>query len=84
MRRLQANLAYLATIADRAKKSGGVPPPAPAIVTPPPHLPSMNELYKKLNDLLPQGGKGAVGTPQSPQTAQGNGNPSPSFVADSV
>ena len=28
MRRLQANLGYLATIADRAKKSGGVASPA--------------------------------------------------------
>ena len=85
MRRLQANLAYLATIADRAKKSGGVPPPAPAITTPPPNMPSMGEAYNKLNELFPRPAKGSVGTPQpSPQTLQGNGKPSPSPASESV
>ncbi|KAF7590185.1 hypothetical protein BBP40_003158 [Aspergillus hancockii] len=79
MRRLQANLAYLATIADRAKKSGGVPPATPGIMTPPPHMPSMNERYKKLAELFPRTGPGAVGAAQSnPQGMQGNGKPSPS------
>ena len=85
MRRLQANLAYLATIADRAKKSGGVPPPAPAIMTPPPNMPSMGEVYNKLNELFPRPAKGSVGTPQSsPQSLQGNGKPSPSPASESV
>ena len=89
MRRLQANLAYLATIADRAKKSGGVPPPAPAIMTPPPNMPSMGEVYNKLKELFPLSGKGGVGssggTPQpSPQSIQGNGQPSPSPAAEAA
>ena len=52
MRRLQSNLAYLASIADRAKKSGGVPPSAPTIMTAPPHLPQLNDLYARLNELF--------------------------------
>ncbi|KAE8393554.1 hypothetical protein ETB97_004455 [Aspergillus alliaceus] len=85
MRRLQANLAYLATIADRAKKSGGVPPSAPGIMTPPPHMPSMNEMYKKLAELFPRTAPGAAGTPQpSPQGIQGNGRPSPSPATETV
>ncbi|KAH1620384.1 hypothetical protein KXX21_008217 [Aspergillus fumigatus] len=84
MRRLQANLAYLATIADRAKKSGGVAPAAPAIMTPPPNLPAVNELYHKLNELF-RPLKGAVGTPQpSPQGMPGNTKPSPSPAAESA
>lgn len=75
MRRLQANLAYLATIADRAKKSGGVPPQAPAIMTPPPNTPSMGEVYNRLNELFPR---------PSPQSSQGNGKPSLSPAAESV
>ncbi|GES61184.1 PDZ-like domain [Aspergillus terreus] len=83
MRRLQANLAYLANIADRAKKSGGVPPQAPAIMTPPPHMPSMNDIYAKLSELFPRSAQG--GTPQpGSQGVQGNGNPSPSPAAESV
>ncbi|THC89437.1 hypothetical protein EYZ11_011110 [Aspergillus tanneri] len=82
MRRLQANLAYLATVADRAKKSGGVPPPNPGIMTPPPHMPAMNEIYNKLSELFP---RTAQGTPhQSPQPTHGNGKPSPSSTAEPV
>lgn len=88
MRRLQANLAYLASIADRAKKSGGVPPSAPAIMTPPANVPSLNEMYAKLNELFPRPTRGAVvGTPQSKpgfQAAQGNGRPSPSSASESA
>lgn len=72
MRRLQVNLAYLATVADKGKKSGGVVPPAPAIMTPPPNLPAINDLYTKLNDLFP---RGAQGTASANQGAQGNGGP---------
>ncbi|PYH54638.1 uncharacterized protein BO96DRAFT_342299 [Aspergillus niger CBS 101883] len=85
MRRLQANLGYLATIADRAKKSGGVPPAAPAIMSPPPNMPSMNEIYNKLNELFPRSAQGGIGTPQqSPQSLQGNGRPSPSPAVEHV
>ncbi|GKZ33631.1 hypothetical protein AbraIFM66950_003655 [Aspergillus brasiliensis] len=85
MRRLQANLGYLATIADRAKKSGGVPPAAPAIMSPPPNMPSMNEIYSKLNELFPRAAQGGIGTPQqSPQSLQGNGRPSPSPAVEHV
>lgn len=81
MRRLQANLAYLATIADRAKKPGGVAPQAPAIMTPPPNLPSINDLYTKLNELFSRSGKASTPQRLSPQ---GNGGPSPGALGESV
>lgn len=84
MRRLQANLAYLATIADRAKKSGGVAPQAPAIMTPPPNVPAVHNLYTKLNELFPRTGKGSTPQTLSPGAMQGNGGPSPSPVSESV
>ncbi|KAE8351198.1 hypothetical protein BDV28DRAFT_137611 [Aspergillus coremiiformis] len=84
MRRLQANLAYLATIADRAKKSGGVPPATPGIMTPPPHMPSMNEMYRKLAELFPRTAPGTTGTPQPSPQIQGNGKPSPSPATETV
>ena len=85
MRRLQANLAYLAAIADRTKKAGGVTPSAPAIVTPPPHMPSMNEVYGKLSQLFPKAGNRAQGTPQANlQAIHDNGNPSPSPGVESA
>lgn len=52
MRRLQANLAYLAAIADAKKKAAGSVPAAPAIMAPPSHLSDVRELYKKLNALF--------------------------------
>ncbi|CAG8028431.1 unnamed protein product [Penicillium olsonii] len=79
MRRLQANLAYLATIADRAKKAGGVVPQTLAIMTPPPNLPAVNELYAKLNDLFPRSGKAST-----PQRLSPNGGPSPRSMNDSM
>ncbi|GLI81840.1 hypothetical protein PoHVEF18_010231 [Penicillium ochrochloron] len=84
MRRLQANLAYLATIADRAKKSGGVVPQAPAIMTPPPNVPAAHDLYTKLNELFPRAGKGSTPQTLSPGGMQGNGRPSPSPVSEVV
>jgi hypothetical protein len=84
MRRLQANLAYLATIADRAKKSGGVAPQAPAIMTPPSNVPAVHDLYAKLNELFPRTGKTSTGQTLSPGGMQGNGGPSPSPVSESV
>lgn len=84
MRRLQANLGYLATIADRAKKSGGVAPQAPGIMSPPPNLPAVHELYAKLNELFPRASR--TSTPQkfSPGGTHGNGGPSHSPMSESV
>lgn len=84
MRRLQANLSYLANIAERAKKPGNAAPQAPAILTPPSNVPAVNELYNKLNELFPKSSQ--TGTPQklSPGVMQGNGGPSPSPVPESV
>ena len=53
MRRLQANLAYLAALADAKKKAAGSIPAAPAIMAPPSHLAEVRELYKKLSTLFP-------------------------------
>jgi hypothetical protein len=69
MRRLQANLAYLATVADRAKKTGTSAPQGPAITTPPPTMPGLNDLYAKLNELFPAANKGGA-APASQQQHQ--------------
>lgn len=53
MRRLQANLSYLAAVADRHKRTSGSFPSCPAILTPPPHLKGINDLYQKLNQVFP-------------------------------
>ena len=68
MRRLQGNLAFLATLADRSKKAGSQAPQYPMFMTPPPHLTSINDLYAKLNELFPNAPK--QGVPQTPQTQQ--------------
>ena len=60
MRRLQANLAYLAAIADAKKKASGTLPVGPAITAPPAHLAEVAELYKKLNMLFPSASQTAV------------------------
>jgi hypothetical protein len=57
MRRLQANLSYLAAIADAKKKVNGAIPAGPTIVTAPVHLPQVHDLYKKLNLLFPEAGQ---------------------------
>lgn len=54
MRRLQANLAYLAAIADANKKANGTRPVGPAVMVPPPHLTSVHPLYQKLKTLFPE------------------------------
>ncbi|KAJ5448600.1 hypothetical protein N7445_003421 [Penicillium cf. griseofulvum] len=84
MRRLQANLAYLATIADRAKKAGGVVPQMPAIMTPPPNLPAVNELYARLNELFSRSAKASTPQRPSPPSMQGNGGPSPGAMNESI
>ncbi|OCT47269.1 hypothetical protein CLCR_02621 [Cladophialophora carrionii] len=60
MRRLQANLSYLAAIADAKKKVNGALPAGPAIMIPPPHLPQVAELYKKLNALFPDAAQSSI------------------------
>lgn len=60
MRRLQANLAYLAAIADAKKKAAGSIPATPAIMAPPPHLTDVRELYEKLNALFLGAGPSAT------------------------
>lgn len=54
MRRLQANLAFLAAIADASRKATGARPVGPAIMVPPPHLTSVHPLYQKLKALFPE------------------------------
>ncbi|KAL9623547.1 MAG: hypothetical protein Q9160_002228 [Pyrenula sp. 1 TL-2023] len=51
MKRLQANLAYLAAVADRNKRN--TMPNGPQIMAPPQHLKSIYDLYKKLIALFP-------------------------------
>ncbi|RPB20637.1 hypothetical protein L211DRAFT_743845, partial [Terfezia boudieri ATCC MYA-4762] len=53
MRRLQANLAYLAAVADGSRKPGAPIPQSPAILVPPPDMPSLAAPYKKLQELFP-------------------------------
>jgi hypothetical protein len=60
MRRLQANLSYLAAIADAKKKVNGALPAGPAILAPPAHLTPVHDLYKKLNALFPEASQSAV------------------------
>ena len=60
MRRLQANLSYLATIADAKKKTNGPLPVGPAIMIPPPHLQEVHDLYKRLNQLFPEASQSTI------------------------
>lgn len=53
MRCLQANLSYLAAVADRAHKPASTVPPSPAIMMPPKNIPSVAEPYRKLSALFP-------------------------------
>ncbi|MCJ1364864.1 hypothetical protein MMC16_003981 [Acarospora aff. strigata] len=53
MRRLQSNLAYLASIADRSHKPASAIPNAPAIMEAPPQYPSFEDSYAKLRELFP-------------------------------
>ncbi|KAJ5918041.1 hypothetical protein N7454_010416 [Penicillium verhagenii] len=73
MRRLQANLSYLASITDKQKRL-----PAPALMTPPPSMPILNESYQKLNELFPRSSQAPTPQRFSPAMMQGNGGPSPS------
>lgn len=70
MRRLQANLSYLAAIADAKKKASGTLPSGPAIMVPPAHLADVTELYKKLNALFPHASQSAVNKAMAIASAQ--------------
>jgi hypothetical protein len=70
MRRLQANLSYLAAIADAKKKANGALPAGPAIMIPPPHLPQVTELYKKLNSLFPEAAQSNINKAMAQAAAQ--------------
>ncbi|KAJ5930232.1 hypothetical protein N7466_005725 [Penicillium verhagenii] len=79
MRRLQANLSYLASITDKQKRL-----PAPALMTPPPSMPILNESYQKLNELFPRSSQAPTPQRFSPAMMQGNGGPSPSPMPESL
>lgn len=70
MRRLQANLSYLATIADAKKKVNGTIPLGPAIMIPPPHLTEVHDLYKKLNQLFPEASQSTINKAMAFASAQ--------------
>jgi hypothetical protein len=53
MRRIQANLAYLASIADSTHKPTSTVPNFPAIMSAPGFMPNLSESYKKLLALFP-------------------------------
>lgn len=69
MRRLQANLAYLAAIADASKKAGQRPV-GPAIMIPPTHLVSVHPLYQKLKGLFPEASQSTLNKAMAVANAQ--------------
>ena len=70
MRRLQANLAYLASMADAKKKTAGPLPAGPAIMIPPPHLTSVHDHYKRLNQLFPEASQSTINKAMAYASAQ--------------
>lgn len=70
MRRLQANLAYLAAIADASKKASGQRPVGPAIMIPPTHLASVHPLYQKLKALFPEASQSTLNKAMAVANAQ--------------
>lgn len=74
MRRLQANLAYLAQNAEKVPKPGQQMQPGPAIMSLPASHPELAKLYTKLQDLFP-GWKGQTAQmKQSPVPQRTNSN----------
>lgn len=63
LKRLQSNLVYLASVTDRNKKPVS---PAPAILSPPPHMGSLNEKYSQLKELFAGVPRPAVVPQQKP------------------
>jgi hypothetical protein len=56
LRRMQANLAYLASLAERHQKPGqaaGQPPPWPQVMTAPPGDEKLGQMYARLQALFP-------------------------------
>jgi hypothetical protein len=80
MRRLQANLSYLAAIADSKKKASGALPSGPAIMIPPPHLTGIQDLYKKLNQLFPEASQSTVNKALAFANAQSSKASNPTAV----
>jgi hypothetical protein len=77
MRRLQANLSYLAQMAEKVPKPGQQLQPGPAIMSAPAAPPELAKLYTRLQELFP-GWKGQ--TPQmkpSPQRMNSNASQPP-------
>lgn len=75
MRRLQANLAYLAPRSDAAQMSKA--PPGPAHMSAPPHMPQLQQKYEQLRELFPGWGgieARAASTAVSPGNGNGTGN----------
>ena len=70
MRRLQANLAYLAAIADSSKKTTAPKPIGPAIMVPPSHLTSVHGLYQKLKTLFPEASQTTLNKAMAVASAQ--------------
>ena len=72
MRRLQSNLAYLASIADRSHKPPNAIPACPAIMDPPPNVPGnaiseegmggLRKMYEELKGLYGGVGTGSAGS----------------------
>ncbi len=73
MRRLQSNLAYLASIADRSHKPASAIPSAPAIMDAPSQYPSFEELYAKLRELFPDAKTVTAQRPMPQQQKTGRG-----------
>jgi hypothetical protein len=74
MRRLQANLSYLAAVADAKKRPDGKVLPYPAIINPPPHLTEVHELYKKLTTLFPEASQSTTNKAIAFASAQAGGS----------
>lgn len=75
MRRLQANLGYLAQVADANKKGNARPPVGPAIMVPPPHLNSVHPLYQKLKILFPEASQSLVNKAMAVANSQRTATP---------
>jgi hypothetical protein len=50
---MQANLAYLANVAERAARPNSHPMPWPPILTTPSNPPELVEMYKRVQDMFP-------------------------------
>lgn len=74
MRRLQANLAYLAQNAEKNHKPGQQIQPGPAIMSPPASPPELVKLYRKLQELFPgwKGQSAPAKQPSGPQRLNSN------------